>query len=210
MRHGKLAAVALMSLAAAFCRKAETPSAGPAPTPAPAAAPSRATRDEHSYGNPEEVRVKHADLDWDVLFDRKILRGTAILSVERPPGGRATRLVLDTRALDVSKAEASADGSSWANAAFSLPPPDKILGSALTVTIPEDATRVRISYATRPEASGLQWLDPPQTAGRKDPFLFTQSQAIHARSWIPLQDSPERARSRTGPASARRRTSSPS
>ena len=190
-----------MALAAASCRKAETPSAGPAPTP-PAAAPSHATRDEHSYGNPGEVRVTHADLDWDVLFDRKILRGTATLSVERPAGGRATRLVLDTRALEVAKAEASADGSSWANAVFSLAPPDKILGSSLTVTIPEDATRVRISYATRPEASGLQWLDPLQTAGRKDPFLFTQSQAIHARSWIPLQDSPSvrityRARVRT-------------
>ena len=65
MRHGKLAAVALMSLAAAFCRKAEPPSAGPAPTPSPAAAPSHATRDEHSYGNREEVRVTQADLYWD-------------------------------------------------------------------------------------------------------------------------------------------------
>ena len=190
MRHGKLAAVALMSLAAAFCRKAEPPSAGPAPTPSPAAAPSHATRDEHSYGNPEEVRVTHADLDWDVDFDRRILRGTATLSLKRPPGGRATRLVLDTRALDVAKVEASRDGSSWVNAPFSLAAADKILGSALAVTIPEDATRVRISYATRPEASGLQWLAPPQTAGKENPFLFTQSEAIHARSWIPLQDSP--------------------
>ena len=80
---------------------------------------------------------------------------------------------------------------SWANAPFSLAPADKILGSALSITLPADATRVRISYATRPQASGLQWLGPPQTAGKKDPFLFTQSEAIHARSWIPLQDSPQ-------------------
>jgi leukotriene-A4 hydrolase len=204
LRHGKLAAIALMGLAAAACRESAAPRAeqAPAPTFSPVAAPSSATRDEHSYANPEEIRVTHADLDWDVLFDRRILRGTATLSVKRPSGGGATRLVLDTRALDVTKAEASGDGSTWVDAPFSLAPPDKILGSALTVTIPEDATRVRVSYSTRPEASGLQWLDPPQTAGKKDPFLFTQSQAIHARSWIPLQDSPSvrltyRARVRT-------------
>jgi len=202
LRHGKVAAIALMCLAAASCREGPASRAEPARSPSPTVAASSATRDEHSYGNPEEIRVTHADLDWDVLFDRRILRGTATLSVERPAGGRATRLVLDTRDLDVAKVEASRDGSSWGSDPFSLAPPDKFLGSALTVTTPEDATRVRVSYSTRPEASGLQWLDPPQTAGKKDPFLFTQSQAIHARSWIPLQDSPSvrityRARVRT-------------
>jgi leukotriene-A4 hydrolase len=200
VRYEQLAAVVVMSLAAAGC-------GGPSATPVPAAAPSataatRTARDEHSYGNPEEIRVRHADLDWDVLFDRKILSGSADLLLERPAGGRATRLVLDTRDLDVQKVETSTDGAVWSDAAFSLAPADKILGSALTVTLPEGATRARVTYATRPQASALQWLDPEQTAARKDPFLFTQSQAIHARSWIPLQDSPQvrityRARVRT-------------
>ncbi|HEV8610943.1 MAG TPA: aminopeptidase, partial [Thermoanaerobaculia bacterium] len=188
MRYGQLTAAAVMCLAAGGCGERRSGSSRVVtPSPAPAVA-THAARDEHSYGNPAEIRVRHADLDWDVLFDRKTVRGTAVLTVERPPGGRATRLALDTRDLEVEKAEASRDGTSWTAAPFSLSPADKILGSALTITLPEDAARVRITYATRPVASGLQWLPPPQTAGKKQPFLFTQSQAIHARSWIPLQD----------------------
>src|SRR5439155_12241219 len=81
-------------------------------------------------------------------------------------------------------------GTRYEAGMFTLGDKDKILGAPLTIPLPARATRVRISYSTSPGASGLQWLEPAQTAGKKRPFLFTQSQAIHARSWIPLQDSP--------------------
>jgi len=199
VRYERLAAVTLTCLAATGCGERSTATKEPSPTPAASAA---SARDVHSYSNPAEVRVRRVDLDWDVLFDKKILRGSAALSLERPAGGRATSLVLDTRDLTIEKVESSPDGAAWAVASFSLGPSDPILGSALTIRVPENATQVRIAYETSPKASGLQWLEPPQTAGRKDPFLFTQSQAIHARSWIPLQDSPQvrftyRARVRT-------------
>jgi leukotriene-A4 hydrolase len=147
-----------------------------------------AAQDSHSYGNPAAVRVRHVDLDWDVLFDQKILKGSATLTVERV--SQEAPLILDTRDLKIDKVETSANGTPYAPGTFSVGASDKILGAPLTIPLPRGATQVRIHYSTSPGASGLQWLAPAQTAGKKDPFIFTQSQAIHARSWIPLQDSP--------------------
>jgi leukotriene-A4 hydrolase len=148
-----------------------------------------AVQDFHSYANPAAVRVRHLDLDWDVLFDQKILKGTVVLTIDRI--SPTEPLILDTRDLHIEKVETSLDGVKYSPTTFSLGASDKILGAALTIPLPAKANRVRIHYSTAPEASGLQWLEPTQTAGKKDPFVFTQSEAIHARSWIPLQDTPQ-------------------
>ena len=134
--------------------------------------------------------MRNLDLDCDVLFDRKIIKGAATLSLDRSVGAGDAPLILDTRNLAIEKVEAAGQDKPLAEAKFSLGAADPILGAPLTIQLPPAATRVRIQYQTSPEASALQWLDPPQTAGKKRPFLFTQSQAINARSWIPLQDSP--------------------
>ena len=149
--------------------------------------------DIHSYGNPGEARVTHVSLDLEVLFDRHSLGGTAILTIEHP-NPAARQIVLDSRALQIDETEVSAGSSDasakWREARFSLGKADHILGSPLRIDIAPDTKFVRIRYSTAPTASALQWLAPEQTAGGKHPFLYTQSQAIHARSWIPLQDSP--------------------
>lgn len=147
-----------------------------------------AAQDVHSYANPAAVRVRHVDLDWDVLFDQKILKGSATLTIER--SSQTEPLVLDTRDLKIEKVETSANGTTYSPGTFTVGASDTILGAPLTIPLPAGASRVRIHYSTSPGASGLQWLAPAQTAGKKDPFVFTQSQAIHARSWIPLQDTP--------------------
>src|ERR1700676_1905689 len=140
-----------------------------------------ARRDTHSYSNPEQIRVRHLDLDCDILFDRKILKGTAILSVQRRVDSGAPPLILDTRNLHIEKVEVSEENGAYAETKFTLGASAPILGAPLSITIPPAATKVRIQYSTSPEAPALQWLDPPQTAGKKQAFLFTQAQAIHAR-----------------------------
>jgi leukotriene A-4 hydrolase/aminopeptidase len=167
---------------------APSPSASSVRT-AGSAASDRDRRDSHSFANPEEVVVRHLDLDWDVLFDRRVLEGTATLHIERVVP-RAGVVRLDTRDLSITAVQLSDDGDDWREAPFMLGAPDPIQGAPLEVTLTETATQVRVTYMTSPGASGVQWLEPAQTAGKTHPFMFTQSQAIHARSWIPLQDSP--------------------
>jgi leukotriene-A4 hydrolase len=144
--------------------------------------------DHHSYSKPDQCRVGHVALDLDVSFQDKVLRGSAILTVDRSESVRS--LVLDTRDLKIGGASVSSGGATYNAADFKLGPSDKILGAPLTIELPANTTHVRVDYQTTPGATGLQWLTPAQTAGKKHPFLYSQSQAIHARSWIPIQDSP--------------------
>jgi len=148
-----------------------------------------AAQDYHSYSNPQDVRVRHLDLAWDVSFEKKVLNGTAVLLIDRI--NKQAPLILDTRHLNIDKVETSPNGSKYSETKFDLGKSDAILGAPLTIQLPANAKYVRVSYSTNPDASGLQWLEPAQTAGKKEPFMFTQSESIHARSWIPLQDSPQ-------------------
>jgi leukotriene A-4 hydrolase/aminopeptidase len=150
---------------------------------------SSIAHDIHSYANPEFVRVRHLNLDLKVIFEQQTIQGTAILTIEQS-GRHAKQLVLDSRALQIDETEVSPDGMKYREARFSIGKSDKILGAPLRIDIAPDTRFVRIRYSTDPTATALQWLHPEQTAGKQRPFLYTQSQAIHARSWIPLQDSP--------------------
>jgi aminopeptidase N len=99
--------------------------------------------------------------------------------------------VLDTRDLQIDSVSTAPAGSDdFRRVRFVLDRRDDELGSALRIVMPRNAVRVRIAYATSPQASGLQWLQPSQTAGKQSPFLFSQAQALHARSMAPLQDTP--------------------
>ena len=151
---------------------------------------ARTWPDVHSYADPDEFVTRHFVLDLSADFDRRQLRGTVTLELERVRPD-AAQLVLDTRDLSVETVTAAAGGTDeFVAVPFRLDARDEWLGSALRIDLPREFQRVRIGYATSPEATGLQWLEPSQTAGKRQPFLFSQAQSIHARSFVPLQDTP--------------------
>jgi leukotriene-A4 hydrolase len=146
------------------------------------AAPTEA--DPCSFARPSEVAVEHLVLDLSVDFAARRLSGRASLRLRGRAG--ADTLVLDTRDLDIQRVTLE-DGKTEAQ--FTLGDPVPHLGRSLTIRIPPGTTWVNVDYATAPDAAALQWLTPVQ-AGSSLPLLFTQSEAILARTWVPCQDTP--------------------
>ena len=164
----------------------------PAPAPrskAPAAAPplkvvAETVRDPHSFARPDEVAVEHLVLDLAVDFGQRQLTGRASLRLHNKTG--ADRVVLDTRDLEIRRVTLD-DGKTEAR--YKLGDEVKLLGRPLEVEIAPTTRWVNIDYATKPAAAALQWLTPEQ-AGSSYPFLYTQSESILARTWVPCQDTP--------------------
>ena len=146
-------------------------------------------RDPSSYANVDAFVTTHLVLDLTADFDAKTLSGIAELHLERRDPD-ATELVLDTRDLTIRAIDAATGTGAWTRTPFRLDAATPAFGSALRITMPPAADRVRVTYASSPSAKGLQWLAPAQTAGKRQPFLFSQAEAIQARSFIPLQDLP--------------------
>ena len=153
--------------------------------------------DPSSYSNADVFVQKHLELKWKVDFDSKTISGIAELTIEPNPARPCpcdpdcARLILDTRDLNVSAVKLKEGGQELS---FTLATPHAAFGAALVIDLPrsvKDAAFVLvIEYSTTPACSALQWLEPRQTAGKKHPFLFSQCQAIHARSLVPCQDTP--------------------
>jgi leukotriene-A4 hydrolase len=173
-----LACTAILFLLAA-CRDREQPAAK---TAEPEAA---VQRDPHSYSRPDEVRVEHIGLDLNVDFPNRRLVGTATLRILNSAGAKS--LVLDTHRLEI-RAVRLEPGN--APAQYKLGQHDPVLGAPLEIEIQPDTTAVAIDYGSDPNAKALQWLEPAMTAGKKHPFLLSQSQAVLARTWVPCQDTP--------------------
>jgi len=144
--------------------------------------------DEHSWAQPQHVSIDHLALDLALDFDARTISGTARYTLNWKDANTHT-LALDTRDLTITEVSAET-GTGWQPLPFTLDTPDPILGARLLIETPQQPARIQVTYRTSPDASGLQWLAPEMTEGKAQPFMFSQSQAIHARSWIPLQDTP--------------------
>ena len=142
-----------------------------------------ARRDPHSYADDAQLQTESFALQAQLDFATHIITAEVTLQFRAPGRGQ---LDLDTRDLSI---ESITDASGHV-LAFTVHPPEPYIGARLEVTLAEVTPSITIRYRTSPDASALQWLAPAQTNGGVHPYLFSQCQAIHARSLVPVQDTP--------------------
>ncbi|CAB4380433.1 unnamed protein product [Rhizophagus irregularis] len=146
--------------------------------------------DPSTSSNVKEVQTTHLELNLKVDFEHKILDGTVTLSLVAL-ADNINKVILDTRNLEVKSV--SQDGKELK---FNFGDKTDCFGTSLFIDLGDQylttGTKIdlKIAYNTTKQSTAVQWLEPSQTVGKKYPYLFTQCQAIHARSLLPCQDSP--------------------
>ncbi|OVF11148.1 putative leukotriene A(4) hydrolase [Clavispora lusitaniae] len=141
--------------------------------------------DPSTLSNYTNFKVGPTKLSFDVDFEKKIVSGSVVYDLEKLTA--VDKVVLDTSVLKVKAC--SINGKS---AAFSLSDVVGPLGSPLTIEAetPEKKLEVVVDFETTENCTALQFLDKEATDGKSSPYLFSQCQAIHARSLFPCFDTP--------------------
>jgi len=141
-----------------------------------------AQHDPHSYTDLTQGKITHIDLRIKTDFETHILKVEADYQLDKPVSGS---LFLDTSKIDLESVHANSQPIQ-----YEFDEQDELLGERLHLRGLENASSFTLAFVTSPEARALQWLPAIQTAGGQHPFLFSQCQAIHARSLFPCQDTP--------------------
>ncbi|EKX48439.1 hypothetical protein GUITHDRAFT_105587 [Guillardia theta CCMP2712] len=104
------------------------------------------------------------------------------------------QVCLDTRDLNISKTKI--DGK---DQKFLLDAPNEAFGSCLKIRVPQELQqngkrfKAEVHYSTSQSSTACQASNSHVSSAlrcKKKPYLFTQCQAIHARSLLPCQDCP--------------------
>lgn len=145
--------------------------------------------DPSTLSNYQAFNVKHTKLKYTIDWPKKKLFGQVDYKLSVKGTQSPEEIVLDTSFLDIHSAKV--DGK---DVPFDANTPRvEPLGNSVKIeykpTSSEDFV-LSLSFNTTEKVTALQWLEPEQTASKQAPYLFSQCQAIHARSLYPCFDTP--------------------
>ncbi|PHH54804.1 Leukotriene A-4 hydrolase -like protein [Ceratocystis fimbriata CBS 114723] len=149
-----------------------------------------AQRDPNTLSNYSAWRTRHTTVDVAIDFDSKRLVGTVSYEFESLTDSASSEIILDSSFVAINTV-------SMANKPVTFDLRDRVepYGAPLHIPAPPTAkgekVKLQIDLATTDKCTALQWLTPEQTSNKKHPYMFSQCQAIHARSLFPCQDTPD-------------------
>ncbi|KAF2094168.1 leukotriene A-4 hydrolase [Rhizodiscina lignyota] len=147
-------------------------------------------RDPNTLSNYDDVRTTHVVANFEIDFEKKRLVGSVLLKLKSLTDNLKS-VVLDTSYLDIESV-----GVEDRTSKFTVAPRSEPYGSPLTIQFDKSISKgeeieIDISLSTTSNCTALQWMTPEQTPNKKQPYMFSQCQAIHARSVLPSQDTPD-------------------
>ncbi|KAI0108391.1 peptidase family M1-domain-containing protein [Daldinia grandis] len=150
-----------------------------------------APRDPNTLANYGEWGIKHTTVNFKVNFEKQRLEGSVLLELESLTNKASREIILDTNHLSISSVKLDSADSAWAVKDRVEP-----YGAPLHVPVPNgvsqgDVVKLDIALETTESCVGLQWMTPAQTGNKKHPYVYSQCQAILARSIFPCQDTPD-------------------
>jgi leukotriene-A4 hydrolase len=148
-------------------------------------------RDPNTLSNYNHWRTAHTTTSFEILFDKQKLRGCVVHKLKSITDSETKEIILDSSYLDISEVQVDGKSAEW-----NLLPRVEPYGAALKVQLKKgvplnETIELSIVVSTTKSCTALQWLTPAQTSNKKHPYMFSQCQAIHARSIFPCQDTPD-------------------
>lgn len=150
-----------------------------------------APRDPNTLANYGDWGMKHTTINFRVNFEKQRLEGSVLLELESLTNKESREIILDTNHLSISSIKIESPDSEWVVKDRVEP-----YGAPLHVSVPNgvpqgDVVKLDITLETTEHCVGLQWMTPAQTGNKKHPYVYSQCQAILARSIFPCQDTPD-------------------
>jgi leukotriene-A4 hydrolase len=148
-------------------------------------------RDPNTLSNYNNWRTTHTDTKFDILFEEQKLTGNVTHKLQSITKAETREIILDSSHVQIHDIKVNGQPTKWEVAKRVEP-----YGSAVHINLEKGVeldqhVEISIDVSTTPACTALQWLTPAQTSNKKHGYMFSQCQAIHARSIFPCQDTPD-------------------
>lgn len=142
--------------------------------------------DPSTFSNYYEFKVNETVLNFDIDFSKKKVSGDVTFDLISK-NSDLKEIWLDTSYLIIHSITINDQPTK-----STLNERTEPLGSRLNITLPSSTSNItlRILFETTSKCTALQFLEKEATDGKSAPYLFSQCQAIHARSLFPCFDTP--------------------